>query len=239
MERNSPRLVLSKKDGPVGTISLNRPDSLNAFNLDLARQFIEGIGEFGRDEEIRVIVVRGEGKVFSAGGDIREMLGYVKDGKDRAAYFRAPLAAFGEMVMAVRSLPKPVVAPTIIDLAGIDAGIPGEAGYSLLRPYPRSHVPKYLLLERDDKLWSATVSDSYKFILREDLDDGDVDTLLFDLVADKGEKKNLFLERKDIADSLALYLEERVKPFVVIRPDTANQLTPDEVQRLRALGYVN
>jgi len=77
-------LVLSRKDGCIGAVSLNRPDKLNAFNLDLANQFIEAVNAFGADPDIRVIVIRGTGKVFSAGGDIKEMLGYVREGVDRA-----------------------------------------------------------------------------------------------------------------------------------------------------------
>jgi len=112
-------LVLSRKDGCIGAVSLNRPDKLNAFNLDLANQFIEAVNAFGADPDIRVIVIRGTGKVFSAGGDIKEMLGYVREGVDRAAYFRAPLAAFGKMVMAVRESPNPVIAAVHGAVAGV------------------------------------------------------------------------------------------------------------------------
>jgi 2-(1,2-epoxy-1,2-dihydrophenyl)acetyl-CoA isomerase len=111
-------LVLSNIEGSVGIVSLNRPESLNSFNLVLAEQFLEILGEFERDETVRVVVVRGEGKVFSAGGDIQEMLGYVREGKDRAAYFRAPLSAFGRMVMALRTIPKPVLAAVHGAVAG-------------------------------------------------------------------------------------------------------------------------
>lgn len=119
MKHLSPDLVLCQIEGSVGTISLNRPESLNAFNLDLANQFIRSVKMCAENETVRVIVIRGSGKVFSAGGDIREMLGYVKEGVDRAAYFRAPLAAFGRMVMAVRTIPKPVVAAVHGAVAGV------------------------------------------------------------------------------------------------------------------------
>lgn len=119
MVDKSDKSVLSSAVGAVGTIALNRPDYLNAFNLDLANQFIRAIKNFDADDAVRVIVVRGAGKVFSAGGDVKEMLGYVKEGTDRAAYFRAPLASFGQMVTAVRSSPKPVVAAVHGAVAGV------------------------------------------------------------------------------------------------------------------------
>jgi 2-(1,2-epoxy-1,2-dihydrophenyl)acetyl-CoA isomerase len=118
MNKSDSDLVLSRRESAVGTISLNRPRSLNAFNLDLAQQFLRIIEEYRQDDRVRVVVVRGEGRVFSAGGDIPEMLGYVRDGKDRAAYFRAPLAAFGQMVLALRAIPKPVVAAVHGAVAG-------------------------------------------------------------------------------------------------------------------------
>ena len=112
-------MILSSIEDSVGTITLNRPDALNAFNLDLARQLIDALAEFSRDDSVHAIVLRGAGKVFSAGGDIREMLGDVRRGADRAAYFRAPLSAFGEAVVALRAMLKPVLAAVHGAVAGV------------------------------------------------------------------------------------------------------------------------
>jgi 2-(1,2-epoxy-1,2-dihydrophenyl)acetyl-CoA isomerase len=103
----------------VGTITLNRPRVLNALDLDMARAFLSALADLRDRDEVRVIVLRGSGKAFSAGGDVNEMLNDVRVGKDRAAYFRAPLRAFGEMVMAVRAVPKPVVAAVHGAVAGV------------------------------------------------------------------------------------------------------------------------
>lgn len=97
----------------------NRPAALNAFNLDLARQFLAVLAELERDDTVRAIVLRGRGKVFSSGGDIKEMLADVQEGEDRAAYFRAPLSAFGEIVVALRQTPKPVLAAVHGAVAGV------------------------------------------------------------------------------------------------------------------------
>ncbi|UCC72551.1 MAG: enoyl-CoA hydratase/isomerase family protein [Gemmatimonadota bacterium] len=115
----SDSVILSSIEDHVGTISLNRPDVLNAFNLALARQFLATLDEFGRDDDVRAVVIRGAGRVFSAGGDIREMLSSVREGEDRAAYFRAPLSAFGEIVVALRQTPKPVLAAVHGAVAGV------------------------------------------------------------------------------------------------------------------------
>jgi 2-(1,2-epoxy-1,2-dihydrophenyl)acetyl-CoA isomerase len=103
----------------VGTITLNRPEALNAWTLEMASQFKDAVLHLRRDRAVRAIVITGAGKIFSAGGDVRAMLKDVRQGKDRAAYFREPLAAFGEMILAVRHTPKPVLAAVHGAVAGV------------------------------------------------------------------------------------------------------------------------
>jgi 2-(1,2-epoxy-1,2-dihydrophenyl)acetyl-CoA isomerase len=110
MGETSGELVLSRVESGAGHITMNRPESLNAFNLDLAERFLSILDDFRKDENVRAIVLSGTGRVFSAGGDVKEMLNDVVEGKDRAAYFRSPLAAFHRIVLALRSIPKPVLA---------------------------------------------------------------------------------------------------------------------------------
>ena len=117
--RISDSLILSSIGEGVGAIVLNRPETLNAFNLAMAHQFLHALAEFDGDDSVRAIVLRGAGKVFSAGGDVREMLNAARGGGDRAAYFRAPLAAFGEMILGLRNSPKPVLAAVHGAVAGV------------------------------------------------------------------------------------------------------------------------
>lgn len=119
MDRTSEAPVARSVEGKIGHLTLNRTDRLNAFNLELANQFLEGLESFRRDNQVRVVVLRGAGRVFSVGGDVREMAGDVEQGKDRAAYFRAPLATFHKMVLAIRELPKPVLAVVQGAVAGV------------------------------------------------------------------------------------------------------------------------
>ena len=111
--------ILSSVEDNVGTITLHRPEALNAFNLDMAQEILRTLKEFSGDAAVRAIVLRGAGKVFSAGGDIKEMVGDVRQGDDPAAYFRAPLTAFGEVVLTVRGIPKPVLAAVHGAVAGV------------------------------------------------------------------------------------------------------------------------
>jgi 2-(1,2-epoxy-1,2-dihydrophenyl)acetyl-CoA isomerase len=119
MERTSEGAVARRVEGNIGHITLNRADRMNAFDLELANQFLETLESFRRSEEVRAVVLRGAGRVFSVGGDVREMSSDVEQGKDRAAYFRAPLAAFHKVVLAIREIPKPVLAVVQGAVAGV------------------------------------------------------------------------------------------------------------------------
>ena len=111
------RLVGSEVVDGVGYATLERDGRLNAFSLELAEELIAVLAGFRSDAAVRVVVIRGAGRVFSAGGDVKQMLDDVRRG-DNSAYFRAPLSAFGRAVLAIRALPKPVIAAVHGAVAG-------------------------------------------------------------------------------------------------------------------------
>ena len=118
MNKNLKELVHSNVENNVGYITFNRPESFNTFNLTLATEFLDCVDKFGKDETVRAIVIKGNGKVFSAGGDIKEMLNDIQAGDDRAAYFRSPLIAFGKINQSLREITKPVLAAVHGSVAG-------------------------------------------------------------------------------------------------------------------------
>ena len=61
-------LIFEKQNG-IGTITLNRPDRLNALNEQLINELATAVQAVAKDEEIRVLVVTGAGRAFCAGGD--------------------------------------------------------------------------------------------------------------------------------------------------------------------------
>lgn len=111
-------LLTERTEHGVAYLTLNRPDCLNAFSLAVAEQLSAALSDCARDPAIRAVVLRGEGRVFSAGGDVKRMLADVTKGEDPAAYFRAPLSSFHAAVLAVRDLPKPVLAAVHGAVAG-------------------------------------------------------------------------------------------------------------------------
>ena len=62
-------------DGNVGILTLNRPDSLNAWNTQMRADFRAAAAELEADPEVRCIVLTGEGRAFSAGADLKETAG--------------------------------------------------------------------------------------------------------------------------------------------------------------------
>jgi len=119
MSKNKDQLVQSKIENCVGYVTFNRPESYNTFDLTLATQFLDIVDKFDKDDTVRAIVIKGNGKVFSAGGDIKEMMSDVQEGSDGAAYFRSPLTAFGKMNQSLKEIPKPVLAAVHGSVAGV------------------------------------------------------------------------------------------------------------------------
>ncbi len=106
---NYENLLLEREDG-IGVIILNRPEQLNTFNSALAAELNQALEELEGEEDIRVIVVKGEGKAFSAGIDINEL-----KGKSPSQYLEwADLME--KMCHTIASMGKPVIA-SVQDLA--------------------------------------------------------------------------------------------------------------------------
>lgn len=91
------------KEG-IGLITLNRPEKRNALSLDMMQEMISLLKIIKNQREIRVVIIRGAGPVFSAGHDLAEMVGL-----DVSAY-RKIFSTCTEMMRAIRDLPQPVIA---------------------------------------------------------------------------------------------------------------------------------
>ena len=74
--------VLFNKEDGVGTITLNRPDSMNALGGGMRQEILAAMEMAVADNEVKVIVVTGTGKAFCAGGDVKEFV----SGKTRVPF---------------------------------------------------------------------------------------------------------------------------------------------------------
>jgi 2-(1,2-epoxy-1,2-dihydrophenyl)acetyl-CoA isomerase len=100
--------IIWATDGPIATIKLNRPDKLNAFGGPMREEILDALGKIAADDTIRVLVVTGEGRGFSAGGDI-DHLKHLRENQDEKS-LRSVLAAGQKIAKTMRSLPKAVIA---------------------------------------------------------------------------------------------------------------------------------
>src|ERR671919_1054580 len=64
--------ILAERDGAIVTLTLNRPDKLNAIDGAMLDALDEALGEIEGDREIRAVILTGAGRAFSAGADIKE-----------------------------------------------------------------------------------------------------------------------------------------------------------------------
>jgi 2-(1,2-epoxy-1,2-dihydrophenyl)acetyl-CoA isomerase len=95
-------ILVEVADG-VATITLNRPDSLNALNAVMRRELLAAFRAAGRDEAVRAVVLTGAGRGFCSGADLR-------GGATERAYRRVLTDEYNPLIVAIRELPKPVIA---------------------------------------------------------------------------------------------------------------------------------
>jgi 2-(1,2-epoxy-1,2-dihydrophenyl)acetyl-CoA isomerase len=100
--------IIYSTDGPIATIKLNRPEKLNAFGGPMREEILDALELVAADDRIRVLVVTGEGRGFSAGGDI-DHLKRLREANDENG-FRAVLSAGQRITGMFRSMWKPVIA---------------------------------------------------------------------------------------------------------------------------------
>jgi arylsulfatase A-like enzyme len=131
------------------------------------------------------------------------------------------------------------VAPTILDLAGVEDGLSNKAGWSLLKPYPDSRRPRYMMVQFGQLLSSAVILDPYKLILQENLSTGVVDTLLFNLSSDPSEQVNLYPAERAVSELLGTLLQDEIDRTPAVTDFSFRNLSPQKIQRLKSLGYVN
>lgn len=101
-----PVVLTSATDG-VGTLTLNRPDAMNAITIELAEQLEAGLRALAADEHVSVIVIRGAGGNFCVGGDFKAL----QDLRAQGPHAMAELfEAFGRATAVIAELPVPVIA---------------------------------------------------------------------------------------------------------------------------------
>jgi 2-(1,2-epoxy-1,2-dihydrophenyl)acetyl-CoA isomerase len=108
--------LIYELDGGVATLTLNRPEALNALNATLRRELLAALNAARKDDTTRAVVITGAGRGFCSGADLR-------GGPTEREFRRVVTSEYNPLVEAIRGLPMPVVA----SVNGVAAG----AGVSL------------------------------------------------------------------------------------------------------------
>lgn len=130
--------ILYEASDGVARVTLNRPDSLNGWNAQIGDELLDAVGTASADDQVRALSFTGAGRAFSSGADLGEMPEMTPTGRpDLRKHLES---RYNPLILAVREIPKPVVAIVNGPAAGIgcsfalacDLVIAGTSAYFLL-----------------------------------------------------------------------------------------------------------
>jgi len=111
--------IVSQVENQVAYLTLNRPAAFNSFNREMALRLQAALDQLGNDPDIRIIVIRGSGKAFSAGQDLNE----VTDTMNSPGFKKILEEHYNPIVERIRSVSKPIIAAVNGVAAGAGANI--------------------------------------------------------------------------------------------------------------------
>lgn len=108
MESAAETVVLFEQSDGIATMTLNRPDKLNALNYAIVDRLSALLDEIEQDDSTRVVILTGAGRAFSAGADIAEFSGSVRRGVETA--LREFVHRGQALTARIEAFPKPIIA---------------------------------------------------------------------------------------------------------------------------------
>lgn len=130
--------LLLDRDGAIATLTLNRPASLNALDSEMVEALITHSAALAADGSVRCVIIKGAGRHFMAGGDIRSFGGQLADApSDRRHYFTRLVEHMHVAIENLQRMPHPVLASVHGAIAGFglslmcacDLAIASESSY--------------------------------------------------------------------------------------------------------------
>ena len=115
----TPKSFRYEEAGAVATVTLDRPQSLNALTFEVYRELTETIRWLAGRSQVRAVVLTGTGRAFCTGGDVKDIIGHLLQ-RDRAALLEFTRMTC-DLVRAMRELPRPIVASLNGTVAGAGA----------------------------------------------------------------------------------------------------------------------
>ena len=101
----------------IAYITLSRPERLNSFDIKLGNELYDTLKKITKDDNIRAVVIKGTGKGFCGGGDVKEMY----DAENKTEFLRKLTKIIHKCVIEMRTMEKPVIAE--VNGAAFGAGL--------------------------------------------------------------------------------------------------------------------
>ena len=113
--------IYEQPESGIATITLNRPERLNALTFEVYRELTDTFAALRNEESVRVVVITGAGRAFCSGGDVKDIIGelFSRDVEGLLEFTRMTC----DLVRNIRLLPKPVIASLNGTTAGAGACI--------------------------------------------------------------------------------------------------------------------
>lgn len=121
----SERALIEEVEGGVATLTLNRPKALNALSPELMQELFLAAARLGSDPAVRAVLIRGEGRGFCAGGDVKSMMSGMMGGGEGPPAVMAKRGAglLHSIIAELRRMPKPVICAVHGPCAGAGVGL--------------------------------------------------------------------------------------------------------------------
>lgn len=124
----------------TATIELNRPQALNAWNVQLGADLLAALRQSAEDDAVRAILITGAGRAFSSGADLKDVSGGEVTEEGRPNVYKTLTERYHPIMHAIREVPKPVIAAVNGPAVGIgcslalccDLIVAAESAYFLL-----------------------------------------------------------------------------------------------------------
>jgi len=121
------KTILYNISDNIGTITLNRPDSYNAFNEELTTELQDALKQAESDASVRCVVLTGAGKAFCSGQDLKD----APTGGGKRSLADSLKRRYNPTIRRIRNMPKPVIASLNGVVAGAGCGVAFACDYRI------------------------------------------------------------------------------------------------------------